>query len=128
MFLTLTFVSLLTLFVYIKSRYKFWISRGFPSAKAKFLLGNIDGVGRSRSTAQALKALYDEHRGRVDFIGMYLLTSPALLVINPELVKLILVKEFQNFSDRGMYYNKKDDPLSANLVRKATKTLKKYLF
>jgi cytochrome P450 family 6 len=117
MILTLILVSLLTLYVYIKSRNNFWQNRGFPSsAKAKFLWGNFDGVGRSRSTAQALKALYDEHSGKEDFIGFYLLISPAVLIIDPELVKMILVKDFASFSDRGMYYNKRDDPLSANLV------------
>lgn len=116
-YLTLILIFVCSLYVYIKSRYNFWTNNGFPSAKAKFLQGNIDGVGRTRSTAQALKDLYDEYRGKEDFIGMYLLISPGLLIINPELAKLILVKDFQSFSDRGMYYNKKDDPMSASLVR-----------
>ncbi|KAG5669749.1 hypothetical protein PVAND_000043 [Polypedilum vanderplanki] len=116
MILTLILVSLLTIFVYIKSRYNFWSSHGFPSAKAKFLIGNLDGVGRSKNTAQKLKEIYDEFQEKEDFVGIYLLISPAILILKPEIIRLVLVKDFSNFSDRGMYYNKKDDPLSANLL------------
>jgi cytochrome P450 family 6 len=116
MIVTLAIITLLLLYVYIKRKYEFWKNRQFPYAVPKFIEGNIAGVGRTRSTAQALKDVYDEFREREDMVGIYLLTSPAVLLISPEMVKNILVRDFANFPDRGMYYNKKDDPLSATLV------------
>ncbi|KAL7026322.1 hypothetical protein ACKWTF_013855 [Chironomus riparius] len=116
MFLTLAIVTLIFLYVNIKYRYDFWTNRGIPTTKPTFLFGNIAGVGRTRSIADSLKQVYDEFREKEDFVGIYFFTNPAMVIINPELAKLILVKDFQYFSDRGMYSNKISDPLSHNLL------------
>jgi hypothetical protein len=39
-----------------------------------------------------------------------------LLPISPELIKNILVTNFDCFQDRLIYYNKEDDPISAHLL------------
>lgn len=39
-----------------------------------------------------------------------------MIPMDPELIQNLLVREFSSFHDRGIYYNKKDDPLSANLL------------
>lgn len=47
--------------------------------------------------------------------GIYMLTNPILMVNDPELIRLILVKKFDHFRDRGVYHNDKVDPLTSNL-------------
>lgn len=117
MILALTIVIFLLLYFYIKYRFDFWKNRGFPSANPSIPFGNIKGVGRKTTWAAALKEVYDQFRGKEDFVGIFFFTDPAILVINPELAKCILVKDFHHFSDRGMYSNKFSDPLSHNMVR-----------
>ncbi|KAI4455252.1 cytochrome p450 [Holotrichia oblita] len=51
-----------------------------------------------------------------DFCGIYVFTQPSYMPINPEYVKDIMLKDFSNFVDRGMYYNEKTDPLSVHLL------------
>jgi len=48
-------------------------------------------------------------------VGFYLFQKPAAFIIDLELAKQILIKNFSNFSDKGIYYNEKDDPMSAHL-------------
>lgn len=42
---------------------------------------------------------------------MFLSARPLFVPLNLELVKSILTKDFNHFTDRGVYYNEKDDPL-----------------
>ncbi|KAG5873358.1 hypothetical protein JTB14_000486 [Gonioctena quinquepunctata] len=49
------------------------------------------------------------------FGGIYITTRPVLIVADPEYIKDIMVKDFHHFIDRGVYYNEKDDPISAHL-------------
>lgn len=67
-----------------------------------------------------------------DYIGLYFFSRKAFLPLDPILIKNILGKDFQHFSDRGMqsnackslyfdfdstgiYYDEEHDPLSAHL-------------
>ncbi|CAO1425544.1 unnamed protein product [Diamesa serratosioi] len=104
------------LYVWIKNSYLYWNKRGFESAVGTFPFGNLSGVGSKRTSAEALMELYEEHKYNKDYLGMYFFTSPAVLAINPEFIKSVLVRDFAHFHDRGFYHNKKDDPLSANLL------------
>lgn len=44
-----------------------------------------------------------------------MLYAPVLMVNDLELIKQILVKDFSNFSHRGLYRNEEIDPLIGNL-------------
>jgi len=54
-------------------------------------------------------------KGKGPFGGIHFLLSPTILTLDIEFVKRILIKDFSHFEDRGVYYNEKDDPLSAHL-------------
>ena len=49
------------------------------------------------------------------FFGMYTFHKPCLVIVDPNLIRYILTKEFTSFHDRGVYCNEKVDPLSGNL-------------
>lgn len=63
-----------------------------------------------------LDEFYKNFKGKGPAVGLFYFTKPTLLLIDPELVKSILVTNFEIFPDRVLYYNKEDDPISAHLL------------
>jgi cytochrome P450 family 6 len=47
--------------------------------------------------------------------GFYMFTRPILMITDLEVVKAIMVKDFNIFPNRGLYFNEKDDPISAHM-------------
>jgi cytochrome P450 family 6 len=42
--------------------------------------------------------------------------NPILMILDLDLIKNIMVKDFNVFPNRKLYFNEKDDPLTAHLV------------
>jgi len=53
---------------------------------------------------------------REKFVGMYQLQTPTLLLRDPEVIRLFLVKSFAHFTDRGFLYDGHREPLTKHLV------------
>jgi cytochrome P450 family 6 len=102
---------------YFRTSYKYWASKGVPTIPPRFPLGNTNIIlPKGFSVGTLSKKFYDElKRNGHKFGGVYLVTEPNLVVVDPEYIKDILCKDFQHFVDRGTYYNEKDDPISAHL-------------
>lgn len=49
------------------------------------------------------------------FVGVYMLFRPVLLFRDPELVKRVLITDFDHFHDRGVHHDPVNDPIGANL-------------
>lgn len=95
--------------------HNFWARRGFVQLKPKFLFGDIGDLFRmKRSAAEIFGELYERSKQH-KFVGLYFTYRPALLVNDPELIQNILVKDFNHFSDHGLYVDEENDPLSGHL-------------
>lgn len=100
-------------YLLVKKRYSYWSDRGFKSPKTTFPFGSLKGVGKSVTWYDATAEIYREFKGKAPVVGFYSFFDPTILPIDPKLIKNILVRDFSSFHDRGFYYNKKDDPISA---------------
>lgn len=100
----------------VQKRYKFWRDRGIISPPASFPFGNLKGVGTKVHSSIAFTEFYKNFKGKTKALGVYFFVTPMLIIFDLDLIKEVLIKDFTTFHDRGFYYNKKDDPLSANLV------------
>ncbi|CAG9806343.1 unnamed protein product [Chironomus riparius] len=111
------FIVLFTLsYLWVKRRFRFWRDRGFLQGNPSFPFGTLKGVGRSTTSAENLDYYYKKFKGKAPAVGLYNFLSPTLLPIDPELIKNILVRDFQSFHDRGFYFDKEGDPLSASIL------------
>ncbi|KAL7026324.1 hypothetical protein ACKWTF_013857 [Chironomus riparius] len=101
------FIVLFTLsYLWVKRRFRFWRDRGFLQGNPSFPFGTLRGVGRSTTSAENLDYYYKKFKGKAPAVGLYNFLSPTLLPIDPELIKNILVRDFQSFHDRGFYFDK----------------------
>ncbi|XP_053692628.1 uncharacterized protein LOC128741078 [Sabethes cyaneus] len=114
LYLVLLVIALLTF--WIRKRYSYWKDRGVPFVKPIFPVGNLLGLGRKRHISSVMARHYAALKGSGrSFGGMFFYTKPAVIALELDFVKTVLVKDFQYFHDRSFYYNEKDDPLSAHL-------------
>jgi cytochrome P450 family 6 len=105
---------LVTIYLILKYVYSHWERNGFPFKEPTVPFGNLlPLIQKKRSFGTVMFDLYNSTYE--PFIGIYLLFRPAILVKDAELVRHILVKDFNAFHDRGVYCNETHDPVSANL-------------
>ncbi|XP_059610504.1 probable cytochrome P450 6a17 [Phlebotomus argentipes] len=112
------FTFLLCVIAYIWYRVRkilsYWSDRNVPVIKPSFPLGNLGEVGK-KHLGTVIKDIYLKLKDKSDFAGFYYLMTPQIIPLSLDLMKNILIKDFQYFPDRKIYYNEKDDPLSAHL-------------
>lgn len=102
-------------YIYIRHSFTYWQRKGFPFVPPKLPYGNlINGLGHEQ-LALLLDRLYQPLKGQGPVGGMYFLHRPFALALDINFVKQMLIKDFHHFEDRGIYYNEKDDPISAHL-------------
>lgn len=104
------------LYILIKKRARFWTDRGFASGEFIFPFGTLKDIGTKKSFCDVLEENYRKFKGKALAVGIFQFTTPMMIPIDRELIKEILVTNFESFTDRPIYYNKKDDPISSHLL------------
>lgn len=102
-------------FLYLEHRYTYWRFRNVPSERPIPLLGNMKGMGSKYHFRDIHQRLYNQFKGKTPFAGMYMFLKHVAFIIDLDLVKHVLVKDFTFFRDRGVFSNVKDEPLTGHL-------------
>lgn len=83
--------------------------------KPDIFLGNMRQVGKTQTLKQPFYDFYQKYKGKALFGGFYLTSRKAVILLDLDLIKRVLITDFHDFAARGNYYNEKHDPLSAHL-------------
>ncbi|KAE8746226.1 Cytochrome P450 CYP6 [Frankliniella occidentalis] len=107
----------LLLYYYMTSTADFFAKRDIPHLPQTPLVGSsLDALLSRRFRGQVWREWYDHAKAHGHkFYGVFVGRRPTLFVCDVDMVKTILVKDFQHVMDRGTYYDRKREPLSANL-------------
>lgn len=106
---------LLFIYLYFEKSFSYWRDKKVLFHPPSFPFGNLKDVGKTVHFAQRLQEIYTKFQKKDKFAGFFLTTSPRILAIDLDFIKNILIKDFDYFHNRGIYFNEKTDPLSANL-------------
>ncbi|KAF2892518.1 hypothetical protein ILUMI_13655 [Ignelater luminosus] len=113
---------LVTIFVFIKFyftwSFSYWNRKGVETLPPSFPLGNATELFlRKVPTSDIFINVYNKMKQKdLKYCGFYFLTQPNFVLVDPELIKVILTKDFQYFTDRRIYANEETDPLSTNVL------------
>lgn len=112
----IVFAVIVTLLVIlVRYWYNYWTREGFPSAKKSIPFGVLGSVvAQKQSFGEAIRDAYLRHTG--PYLGIFFLFRPVLLLRDPELIKKVLINDFDYFSDRGFPYDEENDPVGANMT------------
>ncbi|XP_049963611.1 cytochrome P450 6k1-like [Schistocerca serialis cubense] len=103
------------MYVTFKINYTYWKKKGLPYMKPSFPLGNgWNAILMRKCPGEDMKDVYFETEGKA-VVGIYSLNNPLLVVRDPELIKMIVVRDFNYFPDWGIYVDEETDHLSAHL-------------
>lgn len=96
--LTLIIVLLALFYLFISEKHKFFVKRGIVCPKTEFFFGNMrEAFFKRRHISSVIDDLYKTYKDKEQFVGFFNVTTPYLLIIDPELVKQILIKDFKHF-------------------------------
>nr|ASX93978.1 cytochrome P450 CYP6CV6 [Zygaena filipendulae] len=89
-------------YLYVTRKFNYWNARGIKGPKPLPIVGNFGSVVLVKKTASMLlKEIYSQFPDE-KVVGIYRGSKPALLIRDPELVKQVLIKDFNIFQDRGL--------------------------
>ncbi|KAG5669762.1 hypothetical protein PVAND_000056 [Polypedilum vanderplanki] len=114
--ISIIFVTLiLLLYRWIKKRYSFFKINKFPYVEPTFPFGNLKGAGSKYHANELFQKLYIELKHQGPACGVYFFLTPNVMITDLDVIRDVLIKNFDNFHNRGLYSNERDDPLSSNL-------------
>jgi cytochrome P450 family 6 len=119
--LTFCFIYVITLiflglYFHFTRNFNFWQKLGIPYVKPTPFVGNLqDCVLMKTTIGEQLQRIYNEHSDK-PYVGIFSFDKLSLLIRDLELVKNILVKDFQNFMDRTVSFEDKFDPIFGKMT------------
>lgn len=97
--------------------YSYWKRRGIYYLEPKFPYGNLKGLWKQPEFfGDTYKKFYKHFKGKgLKGGGVFLFLRPVYVVVDLELAKNILQKDFGHFVNHGRKFNPKVDPLTGHL-------------
>ncbi|CAL1686503.1 unnamed protein product [Lasius platythorax] len=101
----------LGLYYYFFKKLDFFKKHGIPYKTPLPIFGNLGTLLFHReSIAYLIKNIYNLHP-EAKYVGMFFMINPVVMIRDPDLIKSIMIKNFDLFSDRRTIIEEYQDPL-----------------
>nr|XP_022913704.1 cytochrome P450 6k1-like [Onthophagus taurus] len=111
------FLAIIVFLLYKLStkNFGYWKKRKVPFLKPTPIFGNFyECLTFKKSIGEMLQDMYKQIPDKV--FGIWVFNKPHVVIKDPELIKMVLVKDFQYFSDRTVAADEKADSISSNIL------------
>lgn len=104
MWLLMVVLGFVVAFYYhLREKMRYFEKLGVPHEEAWIIIGNMGSVlMRKKSFSQLLKEYYKKFEGE-RYFGFYNFMSPTIIIRDPELIREIGIKHFDNFTDHQSF-------------------------
>lgn len=113
-FISIIVSTVVFVYFWASKRQNYWKDRNVPHVKSPLLIGNLfkTFILKEPITETFDRIYYDSEAKGKPFIGFNAFHKPSILVRDPELIKKVLVKDFNYFADRHTSTSTDVDPIS----------------
>lgn len=113
------------LYIFYRHKFNYWRKKGVPGPEPSIPFGSVKEMALgNKHFGEVYAQIYEESKQH-PFVGAYLLHRPALVVNDLDLIKTILVKDFIHFTDHGVKFDHKWEPIRAGLFHVTGKDWKR---
>ena len=114
--ITITLALMLTIVIlfrfYAKYKLNYWKRRGVESLSSDLIFGNLkNAVLFKTAPGMHLGELHKAARQDAPFLGFYIFHKPCILLRDPKIIKQVLIRDFENFSDRHFAGSQQKDSI-----------------
>ncbi|KAH8316439.1 hypothetical protein KR067_008043, partial [Drosophila pandora] len=98
------------------NKYTYWTRKGIPNEPPLPLIGNMKGLAKKYHLRDIIQRNYEQFKGKSPIAGLFMFFKPTAMIMDLDLIKQVLIKDFHHFQDRGLFNNPEDDPLTGHLL------------
>ncbi|XP_072934763.1 uncharacterized protein [Epargyreus clarus] len=113
--LCLLSIVLCLLYRYCRRNYNYWRDKNVPFLEPVTLFGNYKDYILLKSFPPVITKKICERFPDAPYVGVYYGTEPALVVKDPELIKLITTKDFYYFNGREVSHTTHKEVITQNI-------------
>ncbi|XP_054288640.1 probable cytochrome P450 6a13 [Macrosteles quadrilineatus] len=109
-------LAVFSIYWYLTKNYNYWEKRNVPHKRPEFPFGSTKEIALAKTfTGKAHDNIYNEFPNE-RYYGIIEFRKPALVIKDPELIKKIMVKDFQHFVDRPVLMGNPDEYILKHLL------------
>ncbi|XP_014218866.1 cytochrome P450 6A1-like [Copidosoma floridanum] len=110
-------ILFLVAYYYLTKNFSYWKKRNVKGPKPLLLFGNMKDVLFLKIHFGLLMKQYYDYYKTEPLVGIFNRSSPILLIRDPELIRDVLIKDFNSFPDRGFTSRiENNDPVNQSLL------------
>ncbi|XP_055911140.1 probable cytochrome P450 28d1 [Eupeodes corollae] len=107
------------LYVFLVWNFNYWKKKGVKGPKPVPFYGSFPNMVKQKDNLSIdVQKVYKQYRDDEDFVGVFSMRSPQLMILNPQLAHRILVTDFNKFHDNegSTWFDSKKDRIMSNNI------------